>query len=130
MSNCHCVRFVDDKCNAREEFLGFVECASIKGVELCANILSLLEGAGLDILKLRAQSYDGASNTAGKYRGVQALVREREPHANYVHCKAHCLNLALVHSSNIPCVRTMMTIVQYTSFMFDYSAKRLTAFMH
>ncbi|XP_052799078.1 uncharacterized protein LOC128230674 [Mya arenaria] len=66
---------------------------------------------------------------SGKYRGVQALVRERSPHTNYVHCKAHCLNLALVHSSNIPCVRTMMSTVQDISFMFDYPAKRLVAFV-
>lgn len=123
-----CVRFVDGTGAVREEFLGFVECSSIKGNELCTKILSFLQEANLDLLKLRAQCYDGASNMSGKYRGVQALIRERSPHANYVHCKSHCLNLALVHSSNIPCVRTMMATVQDIGFMFGYSAKRLAAF--
>lgn len=125
-----CVRFVDENCNVREEFLGFVECTSIKGAALCENILAFLQEADLDVLKIRAQCYDGASNMSGKFRGLQALVRERSPHANYVHCKSHCLNLALVHSSNIPCVRTMMSTVQDISFMFDYSAKRLVAFQN
>ncbi|XP_052788478.1 52 kDa repressor of the inhibitor of the protein kinase-like [Mya arenaria] len=124
-----CVRFVDNKGTVREEFLGFVLCASVKEIELCTNIMSFLQEADLDVLKVRAQCYDGASNMSGKYRGVQALVRERSPHANYAHCKAHCLNLALVHSSNIPCVRTMMSTVQDISFLFDYSAKRLAAFV-
>ena len=106
-----------------------MQCSSIKGVNLCANILSFLQENNIDILKIRAQCYDGASNMAGKFRGVQALMRERSPHANYVHCKSHCLNLALIHSSNIQCVRTMISTVQDISFMFDYSAKRLTAFV-
>ncbi|XP_052783217.1 zinc finger MYM-type protein 1-like [Mya arenaria] len=91
--------------------------------------MSFFQEADPDVLKVRAQCYDGASNMSGKYRGVQALVRERSPQANYIHCKAHCLNLALVHSSNFPCVRTMMSTVQDISFLFDYSAKRLAAFV-
>ncbi|XP_052806671.1 52 kDa repressor of the inhibitor of the protein kinase-like [Mya arenaria] len=79
---------------------------------------------------IRAQCYDGATNMSGKFRGLQALVRERSPHANYVHCKSHCLNLALVHSSNIPCVRTMMGTVQDIGFLFDYSTKHLAAFQN
>ena len=77
---------------------------------------------------MRAQGYDGASNMAGKFSGVQAIVKERAPLATYVHCKAHQLNLSLVHSSSEPCVRTMMATVQGIAFAFGYSAKRLNAF--
>ncbi|XP_052778135.1 uncharacterized protein LOC128215492 [Mya arenaria] len=66
---------------------------------------------------------------AGKYNGVQALIREIFPLAHYTHCKSHCLNLSLVHSSKLPCVRTMMSTVQDIAFAFDYSAKRLTQFV-
>ncbi|XP_052809147.1 zinc finger MYM-type protein 1-like [Mya arenaria] len=65
---------------------------------------------------------------AGKYNGVQALIRERLPLAHYTHCKSQCQNLSLVHSSKLPCVRTMMSTVQDIAFAFDYSAKRLTTF--
>lgn len=47
-----CVRFVDESCAVREEFLGFVECESIKGVTVCANIVEFLQEANLDILKI------------------------------------------------------------------------------
>ena len=126
-----CIRFiskVDEKHVVREQFLGFVTCKSIKGVTLARSILEYLQSTGLDILKIRGQCYDGAGNMAGKYNGVQALIRERVPLANYIHCKSHCLNLSLVHSSKLPCVRTMMSTVQDIAFAFDYSAKRLTAF--
>lgn len=74
------VRFVDGSCAVREEFLGFIECKSIKGVALCANIVKFLQEASLDILKIRVHCYDGASNMSGKFRGLQALIRERSPH--------------------------------------------------
>lgn len=83
----------------------------------------------LGLEKLRAQGYDGASNMLGKTNGVQALVRNHSPDAVYVHCKAHCLNLAIVHSCKEPVVRTMMATVQEIAFAFDYSSMRLQAFL-
>ena len=56
---------------------------------------------------MRAQGYDGAANMSGIHKGVQARVRERIPTAQYVHCKAHTLGLAIVHSSDVS-ARTMM----------------------
>ena len=53
---------------------------------------------------------------SGIHRGVQARIRERIPTALYVHCNAHVLNLAIVHSSSDVSVRTMMTIVQEITF--------------
>lgn len=126
-----CLRFVSKEGEQhviREQFVGFITCKSIKGVDLASHIIEYLQGVGLDILQIRGQCYDGAGNMAGKYNGVQALIRERTPLANYTHCKSHCLNLSLVHSSKLQCVRTMMSTVQDIAFAFDYSAKRLAAF--
>lgn len=57
---------------------------------------------------------------AGKYSGVQARILQLTPEASYVHCKAHSLSLALIHSSNDVCVRNMMSTVQEIAFSFDY----------
>ncbi|CAG2257347.1 unnamed protein product [Mytilus edulis] len=64
----------------------------------------------------------------GKHQGVQAHVKERFPEASYVHCKSHCLNLAIVHSCKDASVRTIMSTVQDIAFSFDYSAKKMDAF--
>ena len=53
----------------------------------------------LTLVKMRGQGYDGASNMSGKFRGVKARVRQIFPEAIYTHCKAHCLNLAIIHAS-------------------------------
>jgi hypothetical protein len=55
---------------------------------------------------------------SGIHRGVQARIRERIPTALYVHCNAHVLNLAIVHSSSDVSVRTMKTILQEITFAF------------
>ncbi|KAJ8315218.1 hypothetical protein KUTeg_007368 [Tegillarca granosa] len=75
---------------------------------------------------MRFQSYDYAAAMSGKHRGVKARIRQQK----FVHCKAHCLNLAIVHACNDPCIRTMMATVQEVNFMYDYSVKRLLVFQN
>ncbi|XP_071148256.1 zinc finger MYM-type protein 1-like [Mytilus edulis] len=127
-----CLRFLDVEKNnnviIREEFVGFRHAESVKGAAISDLIVRFLADLELDINKIRAQCYDGAANMAGKYSGVQARILQLNPEANYIHCKAHALNLALIHSSKDVCVRNMMSTVQEIAFSFDYSAKRLLAF--
>jgi len=72
---------------------------------------------------MKAQGYDGTANMSGIHRGVQARIRERIATAQYVHYKAHVLNLAIVHSSSDVSVRTIMITVQEIEFAFQYSSK-------
>lgn len=124
-----CVRFYDKNAKAvREEFLGFAEAKRTTGEALADLFLSELEQKGIQVDKMRAQGYDGAANMSGIRRGVQARIKERVPRADYVHCKAHNLNLAIVHASKEPLARNMMDTVQTIAFAFDYSAKRLLSY--
>ena len=102
-----------------EDFIGFVTCTSLKGVSIAEAILSKLAEVGIDLLNVRGHCYDGVSNMAGKFNGAQTLIKERVPQAYNVHCKSHCLNLAVVHSSKPQCVRTMMATVQDIAFAFQ-----------
>ncbi|XP_047132697.1 zinc finger MYM-type protein 1-like [Hydra vulgaris] len=83
----------------------FVQFLSMKGhgaEDLFNSLYSFLEEAKLDIKYCRGQSYDNASNMAGKYSGLQARIREKNPLAEYVPCFAHSLNL--VGASAVNCV--------------------------
>ncbi|XP_021367056.1 zinc finger MYM-type protein 1-like [Mizuhopecten yessoensis] len=129
---CECVCYIDIKpegAEVVEQFLGFVHAKSLKGVEICNLLVTFLQDRVIDIGKMRAQGYDGVSNMSGRHNGVQALMKQHAPDATYIHCKAHCLNLAVVHSCKEPCVRTMMATVQEIGFAFHYSAKRMEAFL-
>ena len=89
-----CVRFVDQKREVREEFLCVIEPPDTCGKTLAAMLKGTLRGYSLEIADARGQTYDGASNMSGKYRGTQAYIKEEQPLALYVHCAAHCANLA------------------------------------
>lgn len=71
------------------------------------------------------QGYDGAGNMSGKRRGVQARIQQQIPNAVYTHCRAHCLNLAIVHACSETFVKNMIGTVQTVAFAFNYSSKRL-----
>ena len=46
------------------------------------------------------QTYDGASVMSGHINGVQAIVRQEYPFADFVHCAAHRLNHVLCQSAS------------------------------
>ena len=75
------LRFVDMSNTVREEFVDFAT-----GAAIAEKILEALRGYGLDLNCLRGQSYDGAGNMAGKYRGAAVTVQATCPKAVYVHC--------------------------------------------
>ncbi|CAH2011508.1 unnamed protein product [Acanthoscelides obtectus] len=51
--------------------------------------------------KLIAQSHDGASVMSGELNGVQKIIKETYPLANYVHCYAHQLNLIMTSACSV-----------------------------
>ncbi|CAG2255111.1 unnamed protein product [Mytilus edulis] len=107
-----CLRFLehtDNGLEVREEFVGFLHAHSIRGQALATLLLDTIDEYEIDGDKMRAQGYDGAANMSGKHQRVQAHVKERFPEASYVHCKSHCLNLAIVHSCKDASVRTIMS---------------------
>ena len=82
----------------QERFLTYVHTTVFDVSSLTQYIKDTLEFHDLDPLCIVSQSYDGASVMSGKCTGVQTRVREFAPHAMYMHCHAHILNLVLVDS--------------------------------
>uniref|UniRef100_A0A8D9A6D5 Zinc finger MYM-type protein 1 n=1 Tax=Cacopsylla melanoneura TaxID=428564 RepID=A0A8D9A6D5_9HEMI len=80
---------------------------------------------GNDNEKLISQSYDGGSVMSGRTNGVQAIIRNDYPRANFVHCYAHQLNLIMEHASSQNSeVRIFFgTLSELTSF-FNHSSQR------
>jgi hypothetical protein len=107
------LRYVDsDTLAVREDLVGFTECDSgTSGRSLAAKITTTLEGYGLQLSDLRGQAYDGAGNMAGVVNGTAALITAQHPLAMYLHCASHCLNLAVVKSLEVVCVRNMMGVI-------------------
>lgn len=78
----------------------------------------------LPIQHLRAQTYDGASNMSGKYKGCQAEMKKVQPLAMYVHCGAHVTNLITAKAiQNAPYIRDALDHVQELGNLYNSSGK-------
>ncbi|KAF0751278.1 52 kDa repressor of the inhibitor of the protein kinase-like [Aphis craccivora] len=73
--------------------------------------------------------YDGASNMAGQFKGVQTLVRSKYLKALYVHCAAHSLNLAVSTASGIKPIRNCLGLIE-KAYMFFNTPKRNSVLLH
>lgn len=120
------VRYIQEDGFPVERFLGFIEVESHTGESLANQLWDFLSiECGLDMSKLRGQSYDNAANMSGRYRGVQAVIRSRCPYAYFIPCAAHSLNLIgrAAVDLNFECVGFFGIVQQFFNF-FSASPKR------
>ena len=90
------VNVTNDKCEPVESFLGFVEVTAADAQGLVDTTKTFLEQLGVELSKIRAQSYDGASVMSGVRGGVQKLIKDMSASpVPFVHCASHNLNLVI-----------------------------------
>ena len=56
-------------------------------------IFEFIGDNGIGLKDLRRQPYVNVSNMSGKYKGMQAIIKERNHQAEYIPCIANSLNL-------------------------------------
>ena len=119
-----CLRFVDQECNIREEFISFVKFERVQAVDIASAIIFSIENLGLTLNNLRGQGYDGASTMSGERAGVQARIRERQLKALYTHCAGHSLNLAILNSCSIVPITNCIDQIKSFTLWIRHSDKR------
>ena len=77
---------------------------------------------------MRGQGYDGEGNMSGKYRGVQARVKELYHLAMYTHCCNHVLNFVISTSSRLPVIRNAVATISDICVFLSRSAQRVSIF--
>ena len=87
---------MDDNVTLNERFLDFVPAEDLTAESLTKYIVDTLSKHNIDVNNIVSQGYDGAAVMSGHCSGVQTRIQQLVPKAFYVHCNAHCLNLALV----------------------------------
>ena len=90
-----CIRWVDEKLIAHEDFIGIHPLKSTKADEIVAVIKDVLLRFSLPIDNARGQCYDGASTMAGVRSGVATQIKSINGKCLYTHCYGHALNLAV-----------------------------------
>jgi len=76
-----------------ERFIQSVPIFGHSGETLSNVVLEFLMTKEISLDDCRGQSYNNASNMFGKYNGLQAKLKERNPLIVYVPCAGHSLNL-------------------------------------
>lgn len=79
---------------------------------------------GLQLSNVRAQTYDGAANMAGRFNGCQAIICRENPLALFFHCAAHSANLASEHTAeSSPLLRDALQNVNELGLLYKRSGK-------
>ena len=99
ISSPHCVCFLDNFRQPMEAFIGLSELTQTTADAIHFHIETLFKKINVNIGKMVSCSFDGGANYSGCWGGVQALLRKDNPSLFYVYCRAHLLQLALVHAS-------------------------------
>ncbi|WVZ50939.1 hypothetical protein U9M48_002142, partial [Paspalum notatum var. saurae] len=90
------VRYVDAKGQVIERFLGIKNVADTTSSALKEALDGMFACYGLSMTRVRGQGYDGASSMRGEFHGLQRKILDENPHAFYIHCFAHQLQLVVV----------------------------------
>ena len=106
-----------------------MQATSLNAEGLSTYIIETLNRFGLDPACIVSQGYDGASVMRGRCSGVQQRIKEIAPQAVYVHCYAHCLNLALVDTTRIVREASEFFALMEKLYVFVSSSKSHEVFL-
>ncbi len=124
-----CIRWVDEKLEDHEDFIGLYKVDNISAESLTHAIKDTLVRMNVSLSQCRGQCYDGASNMSGSRNGVAAKLALEEKCALYTHCYGHALNLAVsttMKKSKV-CCDAMEVALEITKLV-KFSPKRNVMF--
>ncbi|XP_051165718.1 uncharacterized protein LOC127284365 [Leptopilina boulardi] len=118
------IRYMENL-NPVERFLTFIPNVGHQGKDMAQALLGFLSKYDLDIMDCRSQSYDNAPNMSGKYKGMQALIKEENPLAEHLPCFGHSTNLIGKSAANAcPAAVHFFDFVQELCVFFTNSTAR------
>ena len=92
------IRYVSEEAVVEERFIGFESSCGHSGKAMADAIKKTLDKLGLNIKDARGRSYNNASNMSGKYKSLQALLKNENPNIEFIPCAGHSLNLVGVNA--------------------------------
>ena len=78
----------------------------------------------VDLEHCHAQVYDRACAMAGKSKGMSVVIKSQLPQAEFVHCRSHCINLAVIFNWKNEVICGFMADLTSFCFFFANSPKR------
>ena len=88
-------------------------------------LVECLKSKNIQLSKLIGMKFDGAATFSGKKSGVQARIKKHSPHALFVHCHCHRLQLACVQAANGTAGIEHVYVTLTTLWKFFYYLRKL-----
>ena len=111
-----------------EHFLENLHILSGNAETITETLESFITSRNLDYKKLVGQGYDGAAVFSGCKSGVNVRMQTHSPHAKYIHCACHRLQLASVQAAqSIPEIKRVFGLMGNLWKLFYYSPKKSQA---
>ena len=79
-----------------EHFLEIIPLKATDARTIYSTLVEFMKDKNIQMSKLVGMGFDGAATFSGKHNGVQSLLKKNSPHAVFVHCHCHLLQLACV----------------------------------
>ncbi len=111
-----------------ESFLDIVPLNKADAEAIYTALVTSLKEKNLELGKVVGMGFDGAATFSGRKTGVQARIQKHAPHAIFIHCHCHMLQLACVQAANntagIQHIYIYSTALTTFWKYFHYSPKR------
>ena len=88
------------------------------------HILKLLADHGFNVKDCRGQAYDDAAVMSSQTKGPSSVINNEQPLADWVHCKNHCINLAIAFASKNTRATNFIDSLTNACYYFANSPKR------
>ena len=109
--------------------LGFFRTKSTTGEVLYELLCNVMKELNLDMSKIVAECFDGASNMKGENKALATRMKVTSPMPMYIHCYGYLINLALQYTlENVPVVPNILGIIQSLYNFLEASPKRHAIF--
>ena len=88
------------------------------------HILKLLADYGFNVKDCRRKAYDGAAVMGSQTKGPSSVIKNEQPLANWIHCRNHCINLAIAFACKNTSVTNFMDSLKSVCYYFANSPKQ------
>ena len=92
------IQYVSEEAVVEERVIGFESSCGHSGKAMADAVKKTLDKLGSNIKDAPGQSYDNASNMSGKYKDLQALLKNENPNIEFIPCAGHLVGVNAVEN--------------------------------
>ena len=110
---------------SEEHFIEILPMKKANAESIYSALVEYCREKNIQSGRLIGMGFDGAATFSGDKTGVQRRLKELSPHALFVHCRWHVLQLVSVQATNAtPGIKHVYTTLMTLWKFFHYSPKR------